>query len=513
MRANRFWLGIGCTVLLVWSAACGDEQVQRVVPSIRVVSTHVTEDGRHLIDYGPVPVLVRETKELLLRNVGGAPLRITAVRLESGAGVFHVETLPEDGITIATGGERPLPVTFQPPDETFFEGRLVIEHNDRNEPPVEVELRGEGSTVGRIEVEPLRVDFGRVGQGEREVRSIRIHSGGTARLVVEELLLDGAAEFSFVGSTTTPAELPPGSFVDLIVACEPTGDSPADEPLSGTVTISSTDPERRQVEVELRAEVNQAPVAAIGELAGNPAPGDAIPLDGSASYDPDGDDPIEFAWRIYRRPLGSSAFLDDPTSPTPVLHSDLPGEYVVGLDVADAEGLSCLHPDGNPDVPCATRTIGVKPADDVVIELVWDHLRTDLDLHLLEAGFDLGSSKDCSADNPSPDFGVSQDLRDDPLHLGDDLEGEGPERILFSKPSPGRYEVVVRYAKTNSSRTEDPTTATVRVYVYGVLEAEMRRTLNAPGDRWDALAVVWPPGTGSVIDPIDRFQPASELSP
>src|SRR5690606_10606120 len=45
---------------IAW-AACGDEPVQKVQPSIRVEATHLDEDGSLLLDFGPVPVLLTRT--------------------------------------------------------------------------------------------------------------------------------------------------------------------------------------------------------------------------------------------------------------------------------------------------------------------------------------------------------------------------------------------------------------------------------------------------------------------
>lgn len=83
---------------------------------------------------------------------------------------------------------------------------------------------------------------------------------------------------------------------------------------------------------------NQTPVAEAG-------PGQRIPhgvtavLDGGASLDPDGNVPLAYSWQIVAKPAGSLAELTGPATVSPSLATDLPGDYVIGLVVADAAGL------------------------------------------------------------------------------------------------------------------------------------------------------------------------------
>lgn len=59
-----------------------------------------------------------------------------------------------------------------------------------------------------------------------------------------------------------------------------------------------------------------------------------LQLDGTGSTDPDGDD-ITHEWFIFVAPIGSTAALDDPTSPTPSFVPDYAGDYVFELTVFD----------------------------------------------------------------------------------------------------------------------------------------------------------------------------------
>ncbi len=80
---------------------------------------------------------------------------------------------------------------------------------------------------------------------------------------------------------------------------------------------------------------NRPPVADAG-LDQSATTGMPLSLDGSNSYDPDGD-PLIYLWQISERPLGSGADLFEPTAIAPTLIPDRAGEYVLTLVVSDGE--------------------------------------------------------------------------------------------------------------------------------------------------------------------------------
>jgi hypothetical protein len=69
--------------------------------------------------------------------------------------------------------------------------------------------------------------------------------------------------------------------------------------------------------------------------------GQTVALDGSASSDDNTDTAnLQFAWTLTSKPDGSQATLTAPDSIHPSFIADLPGEYVAGLIVTDADGLA-----------------------------------------------------------------------------------------------------------------------------------------------------------------------------
>jgi len=62
--------------------------------------------------------------------------------------------------------------------------------------------------------------------------------------------------------------------------------------------------------------------------------GTAVQLDGSQSYDDEGDD-FTYLWTITQKPTESIAELDDPYSSIPTFIADVHGDYVISLTVTD----------------------------------------------------------------------------------------------------------------------------------------------------------------------------------
>jgi hypothetical protein len=75
------------------------------------------------------------------------------------------------------------------------------------------------------------------------------------------------------------------------------------------------------------------PIALVGPDVRVPV-GTPVRLDGTASWDPDGDR-LTYRWILVQFPSNTTAFLSDPTSPQPVFTPDLEGRFTFDLTVSD----------------------------------------------------------------------------------------------------------------------------------------------------------------------------------
>lgn len=107
----------------------------------------------------------------------------------------------------------------------------------------------------------------------------------------------------------------PGEYVIQLIVADPGGPS-----APATVTVST---------------VNSAPVAVAGPDQ-SIGLGDTVELDGTGSYDADGDE-ITYSWSFTTRPLASATNLDRASAARPKFVADFPGTYILQLYVGDGK--------------------------------------------------------------------------------------------------------------------------------------------------------------------------------
>ena len=336
--------------------------------------------------------------------------------------------------------------------------------------------------------------------------SFVIRSTGSNTLLIDRIAVDPPdAPFVITTSTPTPqmpGELLPGEQVSVSLRAE------LPETVTGTigarVLIKTNVFEEKNVPgrpgvvaVGLTGVANRPPVAVVPEGL-TIEPWSRATVDGSQSFDPDGpDEALVYRWRLLAQPGGSRTTLDRERDPVTSFWADLTGSYELELTVTDAFGLQSAP---------AVVPVEALAENAIRIELTWDHPDSDLDLHLIRTG---GEFCDCATDVHYRDCGRAPNWFPDapganPRLDVDDRTGFGPENINLDGDGSdrfipaGRYTIGVHYFATNEATSSWPTTvsrATVRVFVFGLLAAELERELTNERDLWFAGHIDWPEQT------------------
>ena len=244
-----------------------------------------------------------------------------------------------------------------------------------------------------------------------------------------------------------------------------------------------TDPEPSPEEEEVEENIENPPVA-VSSASVQVKRDTLYQLDGTQSYDVDNDqEPLLYFWEITSAPEGSIAFLDDPTSSQPFIYADILGTYIVQLTVTDSTGLESEY--------SSATMVEVIPYENLMVEVSWDVVGTDLDLHLVAPSGTYYGELDCFYGNPNPDCGIPNDRTDNPTLSLDDEGSEMREAIDYLQPYDGVYDIYVLYYRNLSS--EYPY-VTPHITIWGdgdlLVDADGPR-LTSEGGVWHAGSLDW----------------------
>ncbi|MEM1348343.1 MAG: choice-of-anchor D domain-containing protein, partial [Myxococcota bacterium] len=468
-------------------------------------------------------------------NEGQSTLQIKDIRLNPDANKDFSLSYPTAGATddpaqdsqtyqstLEPGELMDVRVTFSPETNQPSSVDMIIFSNDPERSQYVVELTGNADTEcislgGVAEEGDTTTDtthilpFGQSSISQATAKTVQLQNcSRTKELVIESIDLtdDGTDSVFSVKSGEVIDALATGDVVipalesrNFVVEFQPNGE----ESSNGRVEIKNNDPVNSTLRVDLKGTgtTNQCPTAvAQGSIIGSGGaqrsqistiPLKTVKFASNRSSDPDGE--IDgYEWSIIQKPANSAARLSPANSvDAPELFLDIAGEYIIELTVIDALGARS----------CATSQVLIQatPDEDIHVQLVWDTPRdadqgddrgSDVDLHYLHP---LGQwdtePYDIFWRNPTADWGIPGNQDDDPSLDIDDTDGQGPENVNHDKPGTGKtYAVGVHYYADNGL---GPSYATLRIYVQGVLQYEVRdKFLEKEDIFWDVGAVVWP---------------------
>lgn len=258
----------------------------------------------------------------------------------------------------------------------------------------------------------------------------------------------------------------------LFVGCQeykistpPTPDS--DEPTTvvppGTPTPPSPapNPEAPEISCDVSSAIVQPPFDAV-QLTADVVDDRGIPV-------------TEWYWSILNAPSGTNADPAPNNAQNTSVNPDLVGVYEYQVIATNSAGVD--------SAPCTIQLEAVA-AEDFRVEMFWDQVGDDMDLHLIAPGGSFQSSTDCYYSNCQPndpfkvDWGTLGYEGDDPTLDLDDVDLTGPENINIDDPINGVYQVVVHDFGTDPGIAS--TNVTVNIYLDGNLV--WTDTRNIPGD-------------------------------
>ena len=460
-------------LLPLWLMACPDPDgfsVQEQRAEIAVPEA---------LDFGDQPVTLAAPGVLTLQNAGTAPLEATLSVEGLGADAYVLDTTT---LTVDRKSSAEVTLTFTPSDFVDYDAEVVIQSNDEDDPEVRVPLVGRGipAPLPDISVSSLTLDFGVVDPGPG-IAQFEIRNDGLEDLVLGTLARTGSGRFDLAldPSGTTIA---PGDAWPVVVTYAPQID-PTSGPLGddGTLTITSNDPDEPEVEVLLLGNGGadyDYPVATFNCPTATVDPPTFVDFDAIGSTDPEGHEPLTYAWSIADQPAGSQAYLTSVSGEQTSLWVDSAGDYAIELAVTNAIDTVSAP------VRCDLAAV---PGEDLHVELAWDTSRADLDLHLARGDAEIFDAPDDTTwCNETPDWG-NAGTSDDPRLDLDDRSGFGPENIVIPSPINDDYTVRVHYFDDNG---DADVTATVRVWVQGSLAFTASRLMSLD-EVWDVALIDW----------------------
>jgi len=443
------------------------------------------------VDFAEVEVETNAQYSLSILNSGAGPLRISSITTEDYSDNYELSLseveLNADELTL-------LDITFQPTEYREYNTQLIIESNDKESPTFSLPIFGFGGDGPTPDIKSslLELDFGSTAAGEKKNLYFTVSNIGDGVLEISGTDQSGSGSFSLIGDLDNQ-NLSPQVETGLLVEYAPfheNGDS-------GVLTIHSNDPDQPELSIAFTGNgggEESYPVADIECPTSVNAPSDVY-LSGSNSNDPSGQ-LLQYEWTIEKRPSTSQAELVTPADSQTYINVDVAGDYQVNLRVQNQDGTFS---------PPAECLFYAQPPADIHVELSWDEDNSDMDLHMMRQSDALFSLEDdCCWCNPNPSWAGSENPSNPILSVDSD-NYTTPEVIDVWSAEDIDYHLSVHYF---SDLGVGQTTATIRIYLSGVLEGQYSQEM-IHNQVWDLGYIRW--STGYFIN--SHESPTAYLGP
>ncbi|MAA80220.1 MAG: hypothetical protein CL916_13280 [Deltaproteobacteria bacterium] len=432
------------------------------------------------LDFAEVKVGESKILPLSLLNAGAAPLRISAIEVSDFQEQY---TLSFSDQEIASDELSILDITFTPSDFSSYDTSLKIISNDEQFPELILPILGFGGDgpTPDIETSQTILDFESTAAGETQTLYFTLSNVGDGDLLISSTNQTGSGNFSIVGDLDGQT-LGPQVETGILVSYTPQhelGDS-------GALVITSNDPDEETLQIDFIGNgggEDTYPVAVIDcpNIVESPT---EVYLSGASSSDPSGQI-LQYNWSIESKPTSAQSSLSTPTDSQTYLDVDVAGDYHINLFVQNQDGISS---------PPAECLFYAKPPADIHVELSWEEEGSDMDLHMMNQNDGLFSfENDCCWCNPNPTWNTS-DSTANPILSTDSSDYTTPETIDVWNAEDQDYHVNVHYF---SDLGVGQTTATIRIYLSGVLVGQYNQEMNH-NQVWNVGFIRW--STGYFID-------------
>ncbi len=411
---------VAACFLMLSASGCDEHRLNQGKPHIAT--------SPESVNFRTLNVGEADNQILKVINTGTAPLKIESITIEGDA-VFQLETWEgknfgtvvfPDGIAqpgVQQASSKDLAISFSSSELGVYQAEVVIISDDKDNESLKIPLHG-NCAVPNIEVEPSSLDFGGVGLYSSSSLVLTVKNTGESDLLIKADQIELASKDPLSPYLWMASDMQLGSGEQKIMQVLYSPDSVHLDPQThqplpdeDSLLIHSNDPDDNPIEVPLSGYVddNLPPILALRiaettKLDGTPlADPCAIATSDTARFeatviDPEGDflQPSNVSWKVEKRPLGSQrnpiAATDDYAAS---FKPDMYGEYTVCAKASDPQGNQSSY---DAETPCSCDEANAKPADsfdcqcinffaypreDIRIELTWENLGPDLDLHLL----------------------------------------------------------------------------------------------------------------------------------
>ena len=230
-------------------AGCGDGITRTEIGQItvRVGETGSSEDN---IQFRAPQLLHRQTEIVIVKNVGGADLNLSDVRLEETSPYIDFEGQHKPSMPRALRPEESMQVTIEinpldldiacpddpPEDQPNYCGKLIIESDDIDRSYIEVLINVSRSS-GKISVVPTDLDFEDRAPGDPETLEFVVTNVGNDALEIQDIQKQLPDDFTIQGRTPPYYISPAGSAVYEVIY-----DPIEAGQKEGQITVVSSDP-------------------------------------------------------------------------------------------------------------------------------------------------------------------------------------------------------------------------------------------------------------------------------